>query len=373
MNSKLFFTLITVLALMAISRFTLFGGDNANAHIQKLGDQYRLVDYSKSYTIDKIYPSMKGPSDFHEIRLWNTPNPELLWITSAKMEILSAESEEAISSEYLCHGNFNLAHPDWDERKAMFGNTTTQEDRKAIELMQGQEEIRFPKSFGIPVLSNEPFIVGTMALNYIPVEKPFDLKIKSSFEFVREKENPKKMKPLFRKLVSVKVPVKAEDRIHKEGESCDSDFVLPTDINARSIDESNVSIHKNGFAQDGHWLIPPGRHVYRYTLEEGLDIPFDTTAHFIAVHLHAYGQYMEIIDLTTQETVFKSTAQNFDGRPGIAHLDEFASVEGIKLYKDHDYELVTEYNNPTNHEIDAMAVMSIYMFDKGLDLSKIQY
>ena len=57
-------------------------------------------------------------------------------------------------------------------------------------------------------------------------------------------------------------------------------------------------------------------------------LPYDTTVHYIAVHLHPFAESLELRDLSPGETLFKSAARNFDGRIGLSHVDYFASEEG---------------------------------------------
>ena len=41
--------------------------------------------------------------------------------------------------------------------------------------------------------------------------------------------------------------------------------------------------------------------------------------------------------------------------------DSYSSTTGFPIYKNHDYELITVYDNPTGHDIDAMAVLRLYV------------
>jgi hypothetical protein len=70
---------------------------------------------------------------------------------------------------------------------------------------------------------------------------------------------------------------------------------------------------------------------------------FDTTVHYIAVHLHPFAESLELVDLTTGESVFKSKARNFDDKIGLEEVEFFSSEEGLPIYKDHEYELVSTY------------------------------
>ena len=51
---------------------------------------------------------------------------------------------------------------------------------------------------------------------------------------------------------------------------------------------------------------------------------------------------------------------------GIEHVEYFSSPEGLSVYKGHEYELVSTYNNSTDVDQDSMAVMFLYLLDKEL-------
>ncbi|HET9234870.1 MAG TPA: hypothetical protein VFP10_12085, partial [Candidatus Eisenbacteria bacterium] len=46
-----------------------------------------------------------------------------------------------------------------------------------------------------------------------------------------------------------------------------------------------------------------------------------------------------------------------------AHMDELSSQAGVPLHRDHQYEIVTRYNNTTQADIDAMSILYIYCRD----------
>ena len=71
--------------------------------------------------------------------------------------------------------------------------------------------------------------------------------------------------------------------------------------------------------------------------------------------------------LSTGETVFSSRARNFEDKIGLEHVDYFSSVEGIPLYRDHEYEIVTVYDNTSGEDQDSMAVMYLYLLDKQFE------
>ena len=56
--------------------------------------------------------------------------------------------------------------------------------------------------------------------------------------------------------------------------------------------------------------------------------------------------------------------QNFDDKIGLKHVDSFSSKAGIPIYKNHDYEVVSIYNNTSGVNQDSMAVMYLYLLEK---------
>jgi hypothetical protein len=49
---------------------------------------------------------------------------------------------------------------------------------------------------------------------------------------------------------------------------------------------------------------------------------------------------------------------------GLDHVDHFLSVAGLPLYKGHEYEVVSVYENTSGEEQDSMAVFNLYLRDK---------
>ena len=123
----------------------------------------------------------------------------------------------------------------------------------------------------------------------------------------------------------------------------------------------------------GHWVVKPGRHEYKTLATERLAVPHDTTIHFIGIHVHPYSESLELKDLTTGKTVWKSFHQSFTQRIGVSWMDYYSSEEGLPIYKDHDYELISVYNNPTDQDSDAMAQLMIYYHDKEFTPSGLKH
>ena len=117
----------------------------------------------------------------------------------------------------------------------------------------------------------------------------------------------------------------------------------------------------------GHWVVEPGREENHTLVTHILNLPFDTTVHYVAVHLHPFAESIRLHDLTTGETVFESHADQFLDRIGLSHVESFSSTEGFPLYRTHDYELVSVYNNASRAPQDSMAVLNLYMLDRAFE------
>ena len=62
---------------------------------------------SPIYHIDRKYKSMFGPDALQEVRLLEGP-PELVWITGYQTTVVSADTEQPMSQEFMCHANLDL-------------------------------------------------------------------------------------------------------------------------------------------------------------------------------------------------------------------------------------------------------------------------
>jgi len=119
-----------------------------------------------------------------------------------------------------------------------------------------------------------------------------------------------------------------------------------------------------GRSFSGHWVVPPGRQVNRTLVTELLDLRYDTTVHYIAVHLHPFAESVTLRDLSAGKMVFESKVDGREDRIGIRRVEHLESAGGIEMFADHEYELVSVYNNTTERDQDSMAVLLLYMLDK---------
>jgi hypothetical protein len=72
---------------------------------------------------------------------------------------------------------------------------------------------------------------------------------------------------------------------------------------------------------------------------------------------------LSLRDVTADRTIFTAKARNPKKGVGLDHVDSFVSLEGVKLFKDHQYELVSVYHNPTRQTHDSMASVFLGLAD----------
>jgi hypothetical protein len=334
---------------------------------------------SEIFEMDRVYKSMFGPHDTDDLTLLSTARPEILWITAINADIVGADGETPESSEYFCHsvlGNLSTH----EARRTRFLGPRLGRSNKMFTLVQGLTEVRFPEGYAMPVLSSDRLVSHVMVMNPSEREQPVRVGVDSDVEYVRDSDLERPMKPLFVLPLVTKVPLEGEDADHLShqhgGEltclAADEHVETAAPVNRTQEIGTPVTRSKSGIKQAGHWYVPPGRHVYRHHLEpmhEVLD--FDTTAHYIYAHLHPFGKSLELIDLTTGESVFKAEANNYVDQVAVERITYYSNQEGVRIHRDHDYEIVAVYDNTTDHDVDSMAVLYLYLLDSN-DASPIE-
>jgi len=62
--------------------------------------------------------------------------------------------------------------------------------------------------------------------------------------------------------------------------------------------------------------------------------------------------------------VLHAEATSVDTGIGLKHVETITSEEGVRIFADHKYELVSVYENTTDQMQDSMAAMFLYLHDK---------
>jgi len=200
---------------------------------------------------------------------------------------------------------------------------------KSFSAIQGTSGITLPEGFAVVYNSNQSLGITGMALNNNP--RGEDQKVRYEIDIDYWEARDAKNLPI-QPLEVLWVPL----------------------VPARSQPVDTLSMH---------WIVPPGTHVYNSDPETQklFDIlPDRARVHFIAIHLHAFGEWVELHDLTTGQTIWRGQAVTDSDLRYIRHIDHYSSTEGLILYHDHEYEIRTGYSNPLSESIDAMATMRMF-------------
>ena len=223
---------------------------------------------------------------------------EAAWVIGYKAEILDVEGKKP-GENYLCHtflGDQRVMQHQDREMKAVYSDAFTR-------------EIRFPEGFGIRFGPEDK-------LNWMPLfnnrgERLARVQMRCEIELIREKDLEKPLRRLYSTLRSVKMP------------------------------------HL--------FFVPPGRHESQATFQ----LPFNGRIHFIGAHIHPHGESMELYNASRQERVWLGSRKN-DPQGRMVGMEVYSSEEGYAVQAGDTYRLKSTYNNPTQHDIDAMAGAFIF-------------
>jgi hypothetical protein len=321
---------------------------------------------SKPFLVDRRYRSMEGPFAVQRFALVGPEVPELLWITGYRTDVVADDGHTPAPAEFMYHNNMNF---DARGHGEAFGWRRNVRTNRMFTLSQGQFAVDLPAGFGIPVLSNERLTIETQVLNHNRDDVNVTVRHKTSVQFVRDAELAEPLRPLYPAGAFVMAVLDGEAAAFNvetpAGEQPHSSSCLPG-IRPAHAEGPMMPTYtdRHGRRFIGHWVVKPGREERRTLATELLQIPFDTTIHFVAVHLHPFAVSLALRDLTTGTTLFESRARGPALGVGLTHVDHYASPEGIPVFKDHDYELVSVYDNTSGADQDAMASMFFYLHDR---------
>ena len=320
----------------------------------------RLYVLSKVYTIDRKYRSMEGPASVQKVFLGDRSKAELLWITGIRTEMVTEDGVTPQLPELMCHVNVDL---DADWHQALF-DLPRPAAARLMTLSQGMLAAKLPPGYGFPIASNEPLLLFTQVLNH-NIEHPNNLKVRHrvTFDYIRDADLKQPMKPLFNLGASGMVQLPSLGGGPSPG-AMPAGGPAPTHTGAscligmrapQAMASAADYVDPSGRHMTGHWTVPPGRQVNASDITWFLRLPFDTKLHYAAVHLHPFAESLSIRDTTTGKVVLQSHATNPAKGIGLTHVETFTSAEGLPISKDHQYELVSVYNNTSGANADSMA------------------
>lgn len=319
----------------------------------------RISEYlSEELVINDIFLSMRGPGRQDYMALAPSTD-ELAWLTGFSVEV-TADQGVTDTQQYLCHSNLEIA--DVKQHYMTVANRAFNPGRY-FTISQGQSEARLPEGFGIPINTRHALNWNGQALNVNGVpEKPVTTRQKVKLKYQLDRDLAKEMTPLYAMSLVGLVTIGDEPRHYTtevDGKMSTGGCMLGT-----SAVKDGVFTDAHGSQFSSHWVVPPGREKNVTSLDNTFTIPEDTTLHYAMLHVHAFCDWVELYDKTADKSVLKFSVEQVPNRIGLLKTQEFSSPEGIKVYKDHAYELRSEYNNTSGVDQDSMVVLYVYLKDK---------
>ena len=304
---------------------------------------------------------MEGPQTTETFALLPNQPPELVWITAVRTEVVGVDAAVPMPTEFMCHLTMDINPP---QHKALFEWKKDPASRIFI-LSQGTTWLELPQGFGVPVLSNEGFNINTQVLNHNIEHPNYRVRQKVTVEFIRDSDLKQPLKPLFAASTPGMKLLEGKDGYWNIENPDKSKHGLGCSVGEHAANSVPwlITPDKYGRKFTSHWAVKPGREENHYNITWWLHLPFDTKLHAAQIHLHPFGESLEVRDITANKSVFKAYARNATDRININSADLFLSEEGVPMYKDHEYELISIYNNTTSTDKDAMATVMFYLED----------
>jgi hypothetical protein len=314
-----------------------------------------LVLTSPLFAIDQVYRSMKGPVSAHQFRL-ASGDSALVWISGYHVRAISANEKKTMPDDFICHNNLDFdlhAHYSRWNMTDRINHTYP----RLITMTQGQTSLSFPAGFGFPVFTNEPLFITTQALNHNLKNADITLAHEVTINYV-ENSRRQPMKPLFERSVFIMLPFE-EGYANSPGQNTKS--CIPVDPNNHRYEDTSGGVFS------GHWKISPGKHTYRYDITKMMDLHVNTTIHYIGVHTHPFSESLQLRHVEGDSVLFEATCANFSDKVGLKHIDHYSSIEGLPVFANQHYELVSNVNNTSGENQDMMASMFLYFYDREMD------
>ena len=318
-------------ALVFLGILSLLPWNVAFASDVAVDDVTRLKSYVVDlggFVVDQPYVMMTGPTKVKYISLPLQPNVKKVWLKGMMVQAFSGENAEAKESlTSLCHAAL-LRETDVNGYPI----------RKILTISEGLERMEFPPGYGYPISPGEAIAVSAQVQNEDPaLRKTYTYRFTIWYVEDNGSDGEKPLIPLMAKpfhAVGTRVAL-------KDGVICG---------------EGDGSLVSN---RSMHFLVPPGQHEFSQIYPPGGYAEKDVRLHEINMHFHRYGMKSTLIDRTDKKILWEGRA-TYDTHGQIAHVDHYSSEEGILIRANHEYEIRSVYNNPTNKNVDGMATMRSY-------------
>jgi hypothetical protein len=331
--------------------FEKLGVVNPNWKVENQSETYKMI--SPEFYIDGIYKSMEGPKSSNYVQL--SQDSTLLWLTGFHVKALDSKSLNYISNDFICHTNVDFNDVKYYSSFNLEKRIGKQYPRMTS-LSHGMENFSFPEGYGVPMKGNEFLYVTTQSLNHNLPDANFWIRHEVAINYSKARD----LKPLMSRTAFIMLPYNQSDP-YKSPLDPGTDQCIPVETKNHSYDDGK------GNKLSGHWVIPVGKHTYKSSVNNQLQLQDSLRLHAAAIHVHPFATKISLFDKTENKAIFISNITNHKDKVGLTGIDPFSSVDGIWLYKNHDYQIILEVNNTTQVIQDMMGSMFLFFYDKELD------
>jgi hypothetical protein len=240
---------------------------------------------------------MRLPSGPQEISF-----PEPVWVVGYRTEIRDAE-DVVLRDDFHCHTQLKTYFTDeWSKYsrdgapfKGVFSDGYT-------------TELRLPSGFGVYFEAGETIVMFPAFNNRS--DRRLNAKMQIEIDYIADKDLSRPLEPLFATVVAVKQP-------HL--------YMVRPGIDERTID---------------------------------LRFQYPGRIHFMAVHIHPYGESIELYNKTDGKSVWKAAGKR-DGDGPLISMPTYDNKKGYAFDPEQEYMIRVRYNNSTDRIQDAMAGLFI--------------
>lgn len=275
---------------------------------------------------------MGGKEASITVNLSESQKPEPIWIVGFHSRVMDEQTHK-FSTDFICHSHVVDGYAGGYPSARFLGN------------QNGSSDLELPKGFGVRMISSaeSPLILYGMALDYSHRTKRRKVHYEISIDYYDDATAARLgLKELDVRFASLYLKIPTSDP------------------------------HKT-VQQRVHWQIPHGTYNYRYPLNSQLPAlqKGDIRVYHVHNHLHPYGDWGEVFDVTENRTVWRGHAKTHPDVTLIESLDHYSSEEGFVLKKDHQYEVRTQYTNPKKQSIDGMLTMRFFFRPEGPNVPRV--
>lgn len=321
----------------------------------------RRVALSNSHSLKTPLSPMRGPLLEQKVLILDDQPAELVWLQGFSCSVIDAQGAPQPEG-FLNQCNLDLLNV---QRHSTLMKFQSSRGQRLFGLCEGSASVRFPAGFGIPILSNEPCTLFTQLKGHTDAE----LSVSGTLDFLRQRGLEKPMVALQCLTVYSLVASDGEARYYGI-KSPDPTLHGPGTAPFKATTSTH---YKDSFEQEftALWALEPGKQQSRTLVTELLQLSHDTVVHYAAAYLHPYADSLELRDLSEQKTVLRLRVKEKGPGGELKLVEQFSDVDGVKLFKDHQYELICNYDNTGTVDLEAAAVLYLYVRDQEFSLDKL--